>query len=140
MFQHFSPANFSVPDLAGLMERFFLYSHWPYPFPLDFNFQHLKNRYLSYICCFQGFRAQIFNQLVQTPTGYFPQLILVGTGLGICFLGRLLARISNITRLTWVYGNYRGTGGVMSEVLTHCRQLIGAFSTRPPGPHTLLIY
>ena len=23
MFQQFSPANFSVPDLAGLMERFF---------------------------------------------------------------------------------------------------------------------
>ena len=45
------------------MERFF-YSHWPYPFPLDFNFQHLKNRYLSYIWCyFQGFRAQIFIQL-----------------------------------------------------------------------------
>ena len=56
------------------------------------------------------------------------------------FLGRILARISNITRLTWVYGNYRGAGGVMSEVLTQCRQLIGAFSTRPPGPHTLLIY
>ena len=89
---------------------------------------------------FSRFSRSIFFQLVQTPTGYFPQLILVGTGLGICFLGRLLARISNITRLTWVYGNYRGTGGVMSEVLTHCRKLIGAFSTRPPSPHTLLIY
>ena len=124
MFQQFSPANFSVPDLACLMERFFVFPLDT--FPLDLNFQHLKNRYLSYIwCCFQGFRAQIFNQLVQTPTGYFPQLILVGTGLGICFLGRILARISNITRLTWVYGNYRGTGGVMSEVLTRqlCRQL-----------------
>ena len=64
MFSQFSPGNFSVPDLAGLMERF-LYSHWPYPFPLDFNFQHLKNQYLSYIWgYFQGFRAQIFNQLV----------------------------------------------------------------------------
>ena len=25
MFQQFSPANFSVPDLAGLMERFFVF-------------------------------------------------------------------------------------------------------------------
>ena len=117
------------------MERFFLYSHWPYLFPLDLNFQHLKNRYLSYIwCCFQGFRAQIFNQLVQTPTGYFPQLILVGTGLGICFLGRLLARISNITRLTWVYGNYRGTGGVMSEVLHTVVSYLGPSALVLPVP------
>ena len=96
---------------------------------------------MSYIgCCFQGFRAQIFNQLVQTPSGYFSQLILVGTGLGVSFLGRLLAKFGYTTRLTWVCGNHRGAGGVTSEVLTHCRQLAGALSTRPLGPHTLPIY
>ena len=72
------------------------------------------------MACFQGFRAQIFNQLVQTPTGYFPQSILVGTGLGICFLGRLLAR-------NWQY----------NPIDVGIRQLQGYWRCDVGGAHTL---
>ena len=88
-------------------------------------------------CYFRGFRAQVFNQLVQTPTGYLFQVICVGICLGICFLGFEIKKIRVFTRLTWVHCNHRGTGGVMTQGLTYCRQLAGAFSIRPPGPHTL---
>ena len=65
MFQQFSPANFSVPDLAGLMERFFFVFPLAVSFFTRFQLSTPQNSVFElYMLCFQSFRAQMFNQLV----------------------------------------------------------------------------
>ena len=60
MFQQFSPANFSVPDLAGLMERFF---RIPLAVSISTRFQlstPQKSVFELYMVLFSRFSRSIF--------------------------------------------------------------------------------
>ena len=103
MFQKFGPANFPVPDLTGLMERFYCISTGRILFYKFLILKISKIEVLSYRQSdFLGFRA-----------GYFSQLVFVGIGLGIRFLGFKIKEIGDFTHLTMVDCNHKGTGGVV---------------------------
>ena len=72
-FQQFSQTNFSVSDLAGLMERFSRIPTGRVLFYKTLTFKFSKNWNLSYIWCyFQCFCAQIFYHRSEHPQGIFP--------------------------------------------------------------------
>ena len=70
MFQQFSPANFSVPDLAGLMERFYriLTGRTFFSKILTFESNCIKNRAISGVI---DNSLYFFRKRSENPLGIF---------------------------------------------------------------------